>query len=101
LATELTPELIRSGWARDINRLVQERRKTLDLERSDKIALALVTDSEELKTAIKENDEYLKQESLATSLSLESPTGGCECEECSIGDHSLKIFVQVDGGTNV
>jgi isoleucyl-tRNA synthetase len=101
LATELTPELIRSGWARDINRLVQERRKTLDLERSDKIALALVTDSEELKTAIKENDVYLKQESLATSLSLESPTGGCECEECSIGDHSLKIFVQVDGGTNV
>ena len=100
LATELTPELIRSGWARDINRLVQERRKTLDLERSDQIVLNLVTDSNELQTAIDENAEYLKQETLATSLGSAPPESGCECEDCTIGDHSLKIFIEVAGATN-
>ena len=97
LATELTPELIRSGLARDVNRLVQDRRKELDLERSDRIELNLVTDSEELKKAILENNAYLKGETLATCLSVEKPADVFEAKECSVGEGQLQIFIKVTG----
>ncbi len=97
LATELTPELIRSGLARDVNRLVQDRRKELDLERSDRIELNLVTESEELKQAILENTDYLKGETLATHLSVESPADAIDVKECNVGDGKLQIFIKVTG----
>ena len=96
LATELTPELIRSGLARDVNRQVQERRKGLDLERSDRIQLHLVTDSEELSQAISENKEYLMGETLANELHQEPPSDSTEPVECEIGEAILKIHVAVD-----
>ncbi len=100
LATELTPELIRSGLARDVNRLVQERRKGLDLERSDRIDLYLVADSDELHQAITENAEYLKRETLARILVQETPDFSVESEDCKVGEGSLKIYMQVTGGTD-
>ena len=36
LSTELTPELIREGLARDVVRLIQERRKELDCQYTDR-----------------------------------------------------------------
>ena len=96
LATELTPELVRSGLARDVNRQIQERRKSLDLERSDHIKLHLVTDSEELSQAISENKEYLMGETLANELNQESPSDATEPVECEIGEAILKIFVAKD-----
>lgn len=95
LATELTPELIRSGLARDVNRLVQDRRKELDLERSDRIELNLVTDSEDLKQAILENTAYLKGETLATRLGIEEPSDVADAKECNVGDGQLQIFIKV------
>lgn len=96
LSTELTPELIRAGLARDVNRLVQDRRKGLDLERSDRIKLGLVTESDELKQAVTENQEYLMGETLATSLVLESFTDGPDSVECEIGEYKVTIFIKVD-----
>ncbi|MFT5300261.1 MAG: isoleucyl-tRNA synthetase [Mariniblastus sp.] len=100
LATELTPELVRSGLARDVNRLVQDRRKSLDLERSDHINLWLVTDSDELKQAITENADYLKQETLASKLSLDAAGSTIAGETCSVADYELTIFIEVDGGSD-
>ena len=99
LATELTPELVRSGLARDVNRQIQERRKSLDLERSDRIKLHLVTDSEELSQAISENKDYLMGETLANELLQDSPTDSTEPVECEIGESMLKIFVAVDNAS--
>ena len=96
LSTELTPELIRAGLARDVNRLVQDRRKGLDLERSDRIKLGLVTESDELKQAVTENQEYLMGETLATSLVLESFADGPDSVECEIGEYKVTIFIKVD-----
>lgn len=96
LATELTPELIRSGIARDVNRQVQERRKSLDLERSDRIQLHLVTQSDELSQAILENKDYLMGETLARQLHQEPPSDSTEPVECEIGDAILKLYVSVD-----
>ena len=94
LATELTPELIRSGYARDINRQVQQRRKDMDLERSDRINLGLASDSDELQKAIAENQEYLVRETLATNFSQESATD-VEPVEVEVGDGVVKIYVSV------
>ena len=74
LSTELTPELIRLGKARDVVRLVQDRRKEMDLQFTDRIDLWLVTESEELRAAIDENRDYIMNETLVDQL--ESATSG-------------------------
>ncbi len=96
LSTELTAELIRMGYARDIVRTVQERRKELDLERTDRIHLYLVTEAQDLLDAIAENREYIMRETLATILETSEPADGTDCIEVEIGEHPLRIFVHVD-----
>ncbi|MFK7765972.1 MAG: class I tRNA ligase family protein [Mariniblastus sp.] len=99
LATELTPELVRSGLARDLNRLIQDRRKALDLQRSDRIKLGLVTDSEDLQQAIVENQDYLKGETLANSISSEPLVDVSNSVECEVGEHQLRIYLVVDANS--
>lgn len=94
LSTELTPELIREGMARDIVRLVQDRRKELDLQFTDRIELGLVTDAPVLQSAIKENSEYLMGETLAIHLDF-GPIQGVESVEVEIAGHKLTIFIVV------
>lgn len=95
LATELTPELIRSGWARDINRFIQDRRKATGLERTDRIALWLQTASDDLAMAIQENTQYLSSETLATSLELDScQDSQVESIEVNVGDAKLLIWIR-------
>ncbi|MEO8499015.1 MAG: DUF5915 domain-containing protein, partial [Planctomycetota bacterium] len=43
LSTELTDELLREGHARDINRQIQDRRKQLDCDFTDRIEVGIVT----------------------------------------------------------
>ena len=97
LATELTPELIRLGKARDVVRLIQDRRKEMDLQFTDRIDLWLVTDSDELKSAIEENREYIMNETLATNLYLQPPTEAVESVEREVGENKLQIFIRVTG----
>src|SRR5207237_9655687 len=52
LATELTPELIAEGLARDFVRIVQDRRKDLGLEFTDRIEIGVVGASPELQRTI-------------------------------------------------
>ena len=94
LATELTPELIRDGMARDVVRLVQDRRKELQLNFSDRIILGLVCDDEELKRAIEENISYIKKETLAVELQL-TPIENAEPAEREIAGKPLTIYIRV------
>jgi isoleucyl-tRNA synthetase len=94
LATELTPELVRAGYSRDLVRFVQDRRKELDLERTDRINVVVATDSDELEQAIEENKDYITGETLAVSLEvvpLASATA--DAIEKEIGDHNFMLFV--------
>ena len=96
LSTELTPELIRSGYAREINRYVQDRRKELDLERTDRIDVWIKTDSDEIKQAIEENSDYLKGETLATSITLSAcDDSSVEPCEVTVGEHNVTIWIRV------
>ncbi len=73
LATELTAELIREGMARDVVRLVQDRRKEMDLQFSDRIHLGLVTASDELRQAIGENPRIILQRDTGPVTRVSAP----------------------------
>jgi isoleucyl-tRNA synthetase len=67
LDTTLTPELLREGLARDFNRLVQDQRKALNLEVSDRIAVTYCA-SQRIAEAIRDHDSFLRSELLAKRL---------------------------------
>ena len=91
LSTDLTPELVREGTARDVVRAIQERRKELDLNYTDRIDVSIVTDDAELEQAIEENSDYIREETLAKSLGNEPLS--TEPTEFSVGDVTAKLFV--------
>jgi isoleucyl-tRNA synthetase len=67
LVTELTPELVREGLAREFVRRVQDLRKTADLDVADRIKVN-VTATPGLKEAIEANREYVTAETLTVEL---------------------------------
>ena len=68
LDSSITPELEMEGQARDIVRQIQELRKKANYKVDDRIQVALVGVSEKLQ---KDYAEYIKSETLATSLETE------------------------------
>jgi isoleucyl-tRNA synthetase len=95
LSTELTPELIRAGLARDVNRLIQDRRKGLDLERTARIEVWIFTESSEINQAIEENLEYLAGETLANSITLSRPAASLEMIACEVNAAKVEIYIRV------
>jgi isoleucyl-tRNA synthetase len=75
LDTALTPELITEGLARDFNRLVQDQRKALDLNVSDRIAITYSA-SPRIVAAITRHEDFLRNELLAERLQAAPGTNG-------------------------
>ena len=94
LSTELTEELIREGHARDINRQIQDRRKQLDCDFTDRIEVGIVTDSDELRQAIEENRDYIQGETLADRIVFEA-LDDVEAIECVVAAQSVRLFVRI------
>lgn len=90
LVTELTPELVREGLAREFVRRVQDLRKSAELEVADRIRLFVVA-SDGLKTAIEAHREYITSETLALSLEFAEPPA----EASSVEDHFDEEKVKV------
>jgi isoleucyl-tRNA synthetase len=72
LVTELTPELVREGLAREFVRRVQDLRKSANLEVADRIRV-FVTATPGLKDAIEANRDYVTAETLTVELSFSTP----------------------------
>jgi isoleucyl-tRNA synthetase len=71
LQLELDDELVREGHAREIVHAVQNARKAVGLDISDRIALSLGGD-DELLAAAREHEPYIASEVLATSVSYDA-----------------------------
>jgi isoleucyl-tRNA synthetase len=75
LVTELTPELVREGLAREFVRHVQDLRKTANLDVADRIHV-YVTATPGLKEAIELNRDYVTAETLTVELNFTEPVPG-------------------------
>jgi len=75
LDTTLTPELLQEGVARDFNRLVQDQRKTLGLDISDRIVVEYSASSK-IAEAIAAHQDYLRGELLAERLDARAAQNG-------------------------
>jgi isoleucyl-tRNA synthetase len=90
LVTELTPELVREGQAREFVRRVQDLRKSADLEVADRIRL-YVTASDGLKSAIQVHQDYVMAETLTVDLQFAQPPGDAHAVEDSFDGETLKV----------
>jgi isoleucyl-tRNA synthetase len=96
LATDLTPELIREGLARDVVRLIQERRKELDCQYTDRIEVGLVTSSDELRRAVAENEDYIQGETLAVDVNFQA-LNKVEPVEHTVAGAAVQLYVRIVG----
>ncbi|MFN3189735.1 MAG: isoleucine--tRNA ligase [Aureliella sp.] len=102
LSTDLTPELIREGYARDLVRLIQDTRKQQDLQFTDRIQIFVKTEDEDLLGAIRENLDYIVGETLGTQLEMNpSAQVGVEFTEFEVAEKKISIGIKVIQASSV
>ena len=94
LHTELTGELRREGWARDVVRHVQQIRKDLGLEVQDRIVVGYHTDDPELRRAVEDWSAYVAGETLADAIGAADEPGGDGGREVRLGPAVLRLEVR-------
>lgn len=94
LSTELTPELLQEGLARDLVRAIQDRRKELGCEFTDRIEVGVETDSADLRAAIEKFGDYIARETLADSIVL-GAIAGVEPVEVKVGEAIAKLYIRI------
>ncbi len=94
LATELTDELIREGLARELVRTIQDRRKEMGCEFTDRITVGIETESAELKAAIEQFREYIEGETLANEIRPGS-LARAESVEVDVANYRVSLYVKV------
>jgi isoleucyl-tRNA synthetase len=92
LVTDLTPELVQEGLAREFVRRVQDLRKSADLDVADRIEL-FVEASAGLRSAIEAYRDYITAETLTTDLVFGSPPEGASIVEESFDGETVKAGV--------
>jgi isoleucyl-tRNA synthetase len=92
LSTELSPELIREGMARDFSRHVQQLRKDAGLDIEDRIRIFYETDDPTVAAALSEWADYICSETLADTLEASSNVPP-DAKTVAIGD--AKVFVWI------
>ncbi len=93
LATELTEDLLKEGLARDLIRLVQDRRKELDCAFTDRIRVAVESDHGQLHDAMEQFGDVIRKETLSLSL-VTGPLQDVEGVERQLGGSDVVIYVE-------
>ena len=94
LATELTEELVREGLARELVRTIQDRRKEMGCQFTDRITVGIVTESAELKRAIEQFRDYICGETLAVEIVF-GTLPGVEPVAIDVAGHAATLYVRV------
>jgi isoleucyl-tRNA synthetase len=94
LATEITEELLAEGMARDVVRVIQDVRKEINCEFTARIEISIVTDDPSVKKSVELFSDYIRQETLATTL-VTTLLPGVEPTTAKIGDAEVAIYVRV------
>ncbi|MBO0779348.1 MAG: class I tRNA ligase family protein, partial [Ktedonobacteraceae bacterium] len=91
LNTTLTPELVREGLARDLVRLVQDARKSAGFSISDRVQILLEPrDDLDLAPVLASYGDYIRAETLATSLQVGTAHNGYHTTEVELeGGHAV------------
>ncbi len=90
LVTDLTPELVQEGLAREFVRRVQDLRKSAELDVADRIEL-FVEASAGLKSAIEAHRDYITAETLTSNLMFGSPPQGASTVEDGFEGENVKV----------
>ena len=93
LDVTITPDLKEEGLTREFINRIQNMRKELGLEVTDKIEVS-VQKHEEISKAILNNIEYICAETLAVKLNYPDISGSVEYAEVEIAD-GIKTFVSI------
>jgi isoleucyl-tRNA synthetase len=95
LDTEVTPELVQEGLARDVVRRIQTLRKEADFELDDRIVTTYQTD-EELGAIIAAWSAYISTETLSDQLLAGPPPEGAFRADYQVDDHPLTLGVALE-----
>ena len=109
ISTALTPELVAEGLAREVAHVINNCRKDMGCQYTDRVRLKVVTAAEDLLAAIQSFEEYLKRETLTVDLQALSPENkgertGSALEaaalrgrsfEVKIAGHPLTLYLEV------
>ncbi|HXD10632.1 MAG TPA: isoleucine--tRNA ligase, partial [Anaerolineales bacterium] len=90
LVTELTPELVQEGQAREFVRRVQDLRKSADLDVVDRIEL-FVEVSAGLRSAIETHRDYITSETLTSNLVFGGPPNEASIVEDNFDGETVKV----------
>jgi isoleucyl-tRNA synthetase len=94
LDTQLSPELISEGHARDFIRAIQSARKDAGLEVSDKIAIIVASNTGDAFDAMLENfGDLVQDETLAEELRLVDPEYP-ELADIALGEETVRFRVE-------
>jgi isoleucyl-tRNA synthetase len=95
LATQLTPELIAEGLARDVVRLIQDFRKTQELQRDARIQLHIDCPRGDLLQALDNHRAYICGETLAVDWLVGSVPADVPSEQHEVGGQQIQIGIRV------
>lgn len=92
LSTEITDELFREGIVNDLIRLIQNQRKEIGCEFTDRIEVGVTSDSDQIRQAVEEHRATIASETLADAIEFR-PLDGTDAVEVEIADQAVKLYV--------
>ncbi len=94
LATELNEELITEGVARELVHAIQNIRKDIDCQYSDRILVGIVSDDAGVQSAVERFGDYIAGETLATKIDR-AALSGVSPTDTKVGEARAELYVKV------
>lgn len=93
--TQITDELLKEGYLRELISKIQQERKKLDLNVSDRIEITLNCD-DDVKNVVDSNNSIISNETLAENIIFDE----IDAEESDLNGKIIKFKIKKVGGSN-